>query len=79
MAVTANKQVVVYDLTGGKLVDQHESALKYQTRCVSIFHDNQGYAMGSIEGRVSIEYYNELGLYLISFLHIYIYIYIYIY
>lgn len=28
-------------------------------RCVSIFPDQQGFAVGSIEGRVGIEYFNE--------------------
>lgn len=29
------------------------------TRCVSIFPDQQGFAVGSIEGRVGIEYFSE--------------------
>ena len=37
-----------------------KSSLNYQTRCISIFADNQGFAMGSIEGRIALEYYNEL-------------------
>jgi len=33
-----------------------ESHLKYQTRCVSCFSEGNGYALGSIEGRVAIKY-----------------------
>jgi mRNA export factor len=39
-----------------------ESPLKYQHRCVSIFKDKKGmptgFALGSIEGRVAIQYIN---------------------
>jgi len=37
---------------------RRESSLKYQTRCARIFPDNTGYALGSIEGRVAIEYFD---------------------
>ena len=33
-----------------------ESHLKYQTRTVSVFSEGNGYAIGSIEGRVAIKY-----------------------
>jgi mRNA export factor len=33
-----------------------ESHLKYQTRCISTFTEGNGYAIGSIEGRVAIKY-----------------------
>eukprot|EP01095_Lingulamoeba_sp_RSL-Kostka_P002173 TRINITY_DN13061_c0_g1_i1.p1 TRINITY_DN13061_c0_g1~~TRINITY_DN13061_c0_g1_i1.p1 ORF type:complete len:355 (-),score=109.42 TRINITY_DN13061_c0_g1_i1:103-1167(-) len=35
-----------------------ESSLKYQTRCIQIFPDLTGYALGSVEGRVAIEYFD---------------------
>jgi len=35
-----------------------ESHLKYQTRCVSAFPEANGYAIGSIEGRVAVKYIN---------------------
>jgi hypothetical protein len=39
-----------------------ESPLKYQHRCVSIFKDKKGaptgFALGSVEGRVAIQYVN---------------------
>jgi mRNA export factor len=34
--------------------------MAYQTRCISIFNDDQGFAVGCIEGRVGIEYFSEL-------------------
>lgn len=36
-----------------------DSPLQYQTRCVSIFHDMTGFAIGGIEGRVALEYFDE--------------------
>jgi len=41
---------------------QREAALKYQLRCVRFSPDGNGVALGSIEGRVSIEHLEELGL-----------------
>ena len=39
-----------------------ESPLKYQHRCISIFRDKKstptGFALGSVEGRVAIQYVN---------------------
>jgi mRNA export factor len=56
---TADKMVSVFQLQ--TKVAEFKSSLNYQTRCISIFHDNQGFAMGSIEGRISLEYYNEMN------------------
>ena len=39
-----------------------ESSLKYQTRVVRFFPDGKGLAMGSIEGRVGIEFLDEIGV-----------------
>ena len=33
-----------------------ESPLKHQTRCIAIFPDAEGYMIGSIEGRVAVQY-----------------------
>ena len=41
---------------------ERESSLKYQIRVVKFFHDGTGMALGSIEGRVAIEYLDELQL-----------------
>jgi mRNA export factor len=40
-------------------VKKMESPLRYQTRCLALFPDNQGFAVGSIEGRVAIQYFQE--------------------
>merc|ERR1712013_459297 len=44
---------------------QVESPLKYQHRCVSIFKDKKnaptGFALGSVEGRVAIQYVNAVN------------------
>ncbi|KAL9644203.1 hypothetical protein ABK040_005664 [Willaertia magna] len=42
-----------------KLLFRKNSGLKYQTRCIKCFKDNTGYATSSIEGRVSIEYFDD--------------------
>jgi mRNA export factor len=61
VAVTADKQVHVYDLSGGsRKVSEFKSPLSYQTRCIALFADNKGFAMGCIEGRVAVEYFDEL-------------------
>jgi cell cycle arrest protein BUB3 len=39
-----------------------ESSLKYQTRCIKFFPDSTGIAVGSIEGRVAIEYLDDIGI-----------------
>ena len=46
-----------------KLLADRESSLKYQTRCVRFFGSPEtvGIAVGSIEGRVAIEYMDDLG------------------
>ena len=54
----ANRILYAFNV-GGATPMQHErkeSPLKHQTRCVTVFPDSTGYALGSIEGRVSIQY-----------------------
>lgn len=53
-----SKQVLVYNVGGPTPVEhsRKDSPLKYQTRCVSCFPDQTGFAIGSIEGRVGIQY-----------------------
>ncbi|TPP66856.1 mRNA export protein rae1 [Fasciola gigantica] len=61
---TANRQVIAYNLENGPTeFTRIESPLKFQSRCMSIFLDKQkqqpnGFALGSIEGRVAIQYFN---------------------
>jgi cell cycle arrest protein BUB3 len=45
------------------MILQRDSSLKYQTRCIKFFRPSpQGIAIGSIEGRVGIEYLTDIGL-----------------
>ena len=41
---------------------ERESSLKFQTRCVKMFPDGHGFCLGSIEGRVGVEFIEELNL-----------------
>ncbi|KNZ46772.1 hypothetical protein VP01_697g11 [Puccinia sorghi] len=36
-----------------------DSPLKWQTRCIACFNDAQGYAVGSVEGRVAIQHVED--------------------
>ncbi|KAL3319031.1 mitotic spindle checkpoint protein Bub3 [Cichlidogyrus casuarinus] len=38
---------------------KRESSLRYPTRCIRCFLNHQGYVVGSIEGRVSLEVFNS--------------------
>jgi len=55
-ASASEPQVTVTVLT------ERESSLKYQTRCIKFFPDISGIAVGSIEGRVAIEYLDDIGI-----------------
>eukprot|EP00053_Salpingoeca_punica_P010304 m.92651 g.92651 ORF g.92651 m.92651 type:complete len:335 (-) comp15339_c0_seq3:193-1197(-) len=57
VVATADRHIVVYNLNGGpKEFQKKDTILKMQTRCVSCFPTRDGYAVGSIEGRVAIMY-----------------------
>ena len=59
---TANRQILVYDVQGQPREHMRkESPLKYQTRCIQCFADTTGYAVGSIEGRVGIQYVTKVS------------------
>jgi len=72
VVATAGRRVCVVDLRGGAgnkstsweatLAMDRESTLKYQTRTVKFFPDGNGIALASIEGRVAVEFLEELGL-----------------
>lgn len=56
-----SERLAVYDIREGHnfaRIREYDSPLKYQTRVISIFSDLQGYAIGCIEGRTAIEYFN---------------------
>ena len=64
VAGTADRKIHVHDLSQGAnfaSIMAYDSPLNYQTRCVSIFGDTSGFAIGCIEGRVAIENFAELG------------------
>lgn len=51
---------LLQSITAGRKISEYKSPLSYQTRCISLFHDNKGFAMGCIEGRIALEYFDEL-------------------
>mmetsp|Transcript_44410 Transcript_44410/g.105894 ORF Transcript_44410/g.105894 Transcript_44410/m.105894 type:complete len:338 (-) Transcript_44410:169-1182(-) len=51
----ADRNIHVFDLRNPSApVKSHQSPLRHQVRTISLFSDNKGYAIGSIEGRVQI-------------------------
>jgi len=56
---TANNQIHVYDLTTMRKVEQIQSPLSHQMRTIAVFPDQMGFAVGSVEGRVGIQYFQE--------------------
>lgn len=62
---TSSVEVVGEDNDQGyeaEIVLERESTLKYQTRVSRFFPNGSGIAVGSIEGRVAIEFLDELGV-----------------
>uniref|UniRef100_A0A1B0GDN8 Uncharacterized protein n=1 Tax=Glossina morsitans morsitans TaxID=37546 RepID=A0A1B0GDN8_GLOMM len=62
---TAGRGLIIYSLENSPTeFKRQESPLKYQHRTISIFRDKKkaptGYALGSIKGRVGIQYVNPL-------------------
>jgi len=60
---TAGRGIIIYTLEGQpKEFKRIDPPLKYQHRCISIFRDKKGsptgFALGSVEGRVAIQYVN---------------------
>jgi len=56
----ADKKVRVYDVRNPNNCQKEvTTTLKHQYRCISIFPDSQGFAVGSIEGRVMIHTFNN--------------------
>jgi len=57
---TADRNMLIYDLRNpSKPFKTMPSPLKFQSRCVAAFPDMGGFALGSIEGRVAIQYIDE--------------------
>mmetsp|Transcript_12610 Transcript_12610/g.38598 ORF Transcript_12610/g.38598 Transcript_12610/m.38598 type:complete len:355 (+) Transcript_12610:73-1137(+) len=57
---TAERKHIVYDIRNPTtpFLEKH-SQLKHQTRCIAAFPDATGFAVGSVEGRVSIDHVPE--------------------
>ena len=62
VVATSGRKNCIVDLTQQKVVLERESSLKYQSRCVAFLGDGSGFALGSIEGRVAVEFLEELGI-----------------
>uniref|UniRef100_A0A1A9ZKZ3 Uncharacterized protein n=1 Tax=Glossina pallidipes TaxID=7398 RepID=A0A1A9ZKZ3_GLOPL len=63
---TAGRALIIYSLENSPTeFKRQESPLKYQHRTISIFRDKKkaptGYALGSIEGRVGVQYVNPVN------------------
>lgn len=57
----ANRKMMTYDVRGNPVANPMlESQLKFQTRCITAFPDKSGYAVGSIEGRVGVQYISKM-------------------
>lgn len=57
---TAERHVMIYNLNNPSVVfKQIISPLKWQTRVISCFPNGSGFAIGSIEGRVGIQYVED--------------------
>ena len=52
----ADRNIHVFDMRNFTIpVTTHQSPLRHQIRTVALFSNQQGYAIGSIEGRVHIQ------------------------
>jgi mRNA export factor len=59
----ADRKIVLYDVANpSNPLMSLESTLKLETRCVSIFPDKAGFAVGSSEGRCSIQHFEQKNL-----------------
>ena len=60
VVATAERKMVVVNLTApDRIYSTITSPLKYQSRCVACFPDQQGFCLGSIEGRVAVHHVHE--------------------
>lgn len=64
VVATAGRRLCFLDIRNSKadIVLDRESSLKYQTRTVKFFPKGIGIALGSIEGRVAVEFLDDLGI-----------------
>ena len=60
VVATADRKISIYNLQSlPNVYRQLDSPLKYQTRVVSCFPDQQGFCVGSIEGRVAVHHVDQ--------------------
>ncbi|GAM23680.1 hypothetical protein SAMD00019534_068550 [Acytostelium subglobosum LB1] len=65
---TADRKAHVFNMNNpNQPFKSIESPLKYQTRCIALFTDQKGFALGSIEGRVAIQSFEENPDYTFTF------------
>ncbi|CAO3623955.1 unnamed protein product [Cunninghamella blakesleeana] len=63
VAATADRHICLFDLNNPTVIfKQILSSLKWQTRTVASFINGQGFAIGSIEGRVGIQHVHDADL-----------------
>eukprot|EP00483_Globobulimina_turgida_P002128 UN02130 len=56
----ANKKVAIFDLRNpSKPMTEMKTLLKYQLRCIAMFPNQKGFAVGSVEGRCAIHHINQ--------------------
>ena len=56
----ADRNIHIFDVRNiSAPLKTHQSPLRHQIRTVALFPDQQGYAIGSIEGRVHIQHLND--------------------
>lgn len=60
VAYTADHNIHVLSTQNGQPYGSYRCPIEHQIRCISMFTTDNGFAMGSIEGRVQIEYLTEL-------------------
>lgn len=54
---TSERSILIFDTRSlPEPAQKRESSLKFQTRCLRMFPDGEGFAVSSIEGRVAIEF-----------------------
>ena len=65
MVATSGRKILLFEIRkAGETysavpLQTRDSSLKFQTRSCALFPDGEGFALGSIEGRVAIEYMDE--------------------
>ncbi len=66
VVATSGRRTCFFDVNNPtsmeSMVLERESSLKYQTRCVRFFPDGAAIALGSVEGRVAVEFLDELNV-----------------